>query len=289
MIKRYLLGSLLLANLLIQTVYAETPIISAKRFEFESSILNETRAYSVYLPFGYELEENKDKTYPVIYLLDGDASRLKSFGGLVEGLSSWTLSQQIEPALIVALPNVDRVRDFTPTETDFIFKGRTLDTFKATGGADQFARFIEEEVFPKIGKNYRINDSRTLVGQSFGGLFAGHVLATRSDMFDQYLIIDATYLWHDNYLNRTVLSSENAETKRSGKVFFALANNDHLGEIGITNQAWGREFINRMRLNNPDELSVSFKYFADEKHATVELMGWYHGLKYLFAKSKDDS
>jgi predicted alpha/beta superfamily hydrolase len=60
-----------------------------QRHEIKSDILKEMRRFSVYLPPSYEIDKNG--SYPVIYILDGDKSRLLGFSGVVESLSTNTM------------------------------------------------------------------------------------------------------------------------------------------------------------------------------------------------------
>lgn len=73
-----------------------------------------------------------------------------------------------------------------------------------------------------MDNNFRVNTQRTLIGKSFAGLFTAHVLLSQPELFTHYLITDATYIWHDNYLNR--MYSENSLKNTQAKVYFALAN-----------------------------------------------------------------
>ena len=66
-----------------------------------SSALEEQRDYFVYLPPSYRDSEQK---FPVLYVLDGDIHRWKSISGVVEGLSTETLEQQIQQAIVVSIP-----------------------------------------------------------------------------------------------------------------------------------------------------------------------------------------
>jgi len=79
-------------------------------------------------------------------------------------------------------------------------------------------------------------------------------------------------------LNRT-LNSNKRKPKVSSNVFFAFANNSHLGEIGLTNYKWGTIFASSI-INNSVGISQQ-RYFEDEVHGTVAFMAWYHGLKTL--------
>ncbi|TQV88112.1 alpha/beta hydrolase [Aliikangiella coralliicola] len=279
---------LIVAAVVISTnLSALESIVTGKWFEIHSQTMNENRRYSIYLPPGYQ--QNKDKKYPVMYVFDGDETRMKGISGLVESLGSENLDRQIPEFIIVAIPNTDRTRDLTPTKTDLIFKGNVLDKFEASGGADKFAAFIEKELVPSIRSKYRTNGTKVLVGHSFGGLFAAHVMLTNPDLFSHYLIADATFIWDNNYLNKLAHKKLSQFPPNKIKVFFALANNDHLGEIGITNRAWGNQFITQLKKSSSTNLQVDSKYFVDERHATVEMLAWYYGLRYLFKARQTES
>lgn len=223
-----------------------------------------------------------DKKYPTLVVLDGDNTRLRGISGLVESLSSYNLERQIPEFIIVAVPNTNRVRDLTPTETNLVFNGKTLAEFEISGGANTFIQFLENELLPKINKEYRTNGRRALVGQSFGGLFTAHVLMTRPDLFSDYLVTDATYVWDNNYLNRLKVDLIKKQSERKISAFFALANNDHIGEHGVANRAWGNEFIAKLKEHAGENLKIQHQYFPEERHGTVEMLSWYFGLLSLF-------
>ena len=273
-------GLVLLAIFFSINALSKETIVIGQTFELDSKVMNEKRTYSVYLPPGYH--QSVDKSYRVIYLLDGDNTRLKGLSGLVESLSSDNLQRQIPEFIIVAIPNTNRNRDLTPTETDLIFKGKVLAELATTGGADQFIQFIKNELIGEIDSRYRTSEHRTLIGMSFGGLLTAHVLVTQPELFNDYLIADATYVWDNNYLNRLNFSKLTKVAQKGIKVFIALANNDHIGEHGQANRRWGNEFAENLKKVPVKKLQVESRYFADEQHGTVEFLAWYYGLLFLF-------
>jgi len=261
-------------------VNANESIISGVWNKIDSEILKEERQFAVYLPPSYSA--NKETKYPVMFVLDGDESRFRAITGLVESLSTNTLGRQIPEFIVVAIPNTDRNRDLTPTPVDFMFKDQMLDELETSGGANKFVGFIQEELIPYLNKTYRTNETRLLVGESFGGLFAAHTLLSHPLLFTDYLITDATYIWDDNYLNRKVKESIKSKLKIKANVYLSLANNEHLGEIGITNFQWGKEFINHLKKLSEGSLQSKSQYFEHEVHGTVAMLSWYHGLLYLY-------
>lgn len=257
-------------------VYADNSILLGTAKTLKSKIMGENRPYMVYLPPSYETSKN---TYPVIYLLDGDTHRFKGFVGVLESLSTETLEKQVQQSIVISIPNTNRSRDLTPSLLrEWKFNGRVLDTFEQTGNAQQFADFLEKELIPTIDTKYRTSEKRLLVGESFGGLFAANTLLKSPSIFTDYLIIDPTSLWDNDYLNREFNASSGA-IKSSSRVYFAFANNSHLGEIGLTNYKWGTTFASSV-INATKGISHQH-YFENETHGTVAFLAWYNGLKVL--------
>ncbi|WP_308200255.1 alpha/beta hydrolase-fold protein [Pseudoalteromonas sp. 2CM39R] len=222
-----------------------------------------------------------------MYLLDGDQTHLKAVAGLVEALSTERLEQQIQQAIIVAIPNSKnaiRERDFTPTNVDWTFNGKLLERFENIGNALNYSAFFEKELIPLINKNYRTSTKRVLIGESFGGLFASYVLLTNHALFTDYLIIDATYLWDNNYLNRYFNDNQFINKQLNGNVYFTFANNvEAFGEIGKINYQWGLAFAKKLKAHPSDNLVINQRCFEDETHGTVAALSWYYGIKELLS------
>ena len=270
------LSSAFFLFMFITNAFASSPVQLGASDSISSAILKEKRPYMVYLPPSYE---TSDRNYPVIYLLDGDVHRFKGFVGVLEALSTGTLENQVEQAIVIAIPNTNRSRDLTPSVLkEWTFKGRVLDSFEQTGQAHTFSRFLKNELIPTINSKYRTSHQKVLVGESFGGLFASYALLHSSSVFSDYLIIDPTALWDDNYLNRTIPQNLNNASQTSN-VFFAFANNEHLGEIGKTNYKWGSEFAANFISKTSGRARQ--QQFNQETHGTVALLGWYTGLTFL--------
>lgn len=251
---------------------------------FDSKVMQEPRKFAVYLPPSYG---KSNKKYPVIYLLDGDQRRLNVVAGIQDALSTEILEQQVNEAIIVAIPNSElaiRERDLTPTNVDWVFKGKLLEDFDNIGQADRFIKFFRQELIPRINSNYQTSEKRILVGESFGGLFAAHTLLTQPDVFTDYLIIDATSLWDNNYLNRKYSELDYDKSLAKANVWFSFANNEAFGDIGATNYQWGMELVSRLKKH--PTVKVNEQFFQHESHGTVALQSWYFGLLHLNKKTQ---
>lgn len=155
-----------------------------------STLLDEQRQYRVHLPASYGRSANR--RYPVIYVLDGasqDAHTAAS-AGLMARIGV------MPEAIVVGIPNTDnegRQRDYTPPG----MRQDGDDKDSPAGRADAFLGFLRNELLPAVDKDYRTSPSRTLAGNSRGGLFVVYALATDPGLFEAY-IANSPALWRDD-------------------------------------------------------------------------------------------
>ena len=98
-----------------------------------------------------------------------------------------TEGRQIPEMIIVAITNIDRVRDFTPTKYLTNLNGSSaVDNHKTSGGSEQFLQFIEKELLPEIESTYRTTTFKTLVGISHGGLLVGSAFLSKKTSFNGF-------------------------------------------------------------------------------------------------------
>lgn len=92
--------------------------------------------------------------------------------------------------IILGIENTDRDHDYVPTEDP-----KEDPDFPTAGRADDFLEFLDRELFPHVDRTYRTAPSRTIVGWSFGGLFAMYSAAARPELFDRYLCVSPAIWW----------------------------------------------------------------------------------------------
>lgn len=147
--------------------------------------------------------------YPVVYVLDGNSV----FGLLSDVARNQTRRQGglMEPSVLVAIGypgdapiNMKRrARDLTAVSATPGKGSWTYLTPEGTGGADAFLAFIEDELKPAIAARYTVNPVRqALMGHSFGGLFALHVLFTRPEAFSTYVAASPSLWWADGAIGK---------------------------------------------------------------------------------------
>lgn len=164
-------------------------VVIGDRIEINSAVLNERREILVGKPSGYD---SGDDNYPVLYLLDGE-SNFHHVTGLTKFLAR---DQQIPEILVVGIPNTDRDRDLTPIST----VARERGEFPTQGGANDFLRFLKDELAPFVDENYRTKPYKILVGHSFGGLFTIYSLLNEPDHFNAYISLSPSLQWNNQSL-----------------------------------------------------------------------------------------
>ena len=246
--------------------------------EIQSKQLSETRTLNIYLPEGYN---SSDTTrYPVIYLLDGGADEdFIHIVGLVQ-FDNFEWINLVPKSIVVGIANMDRKRDFTFPTT--IEKDRT--SYPTSGHSDKFISFIENELQPFIEKKYRTNASRTIIGQSLGGLLAAEILLKKPTLFNKYIIISPS-LWWDNgsLLN---ISSELLQSDFPQQTAIYIG----VGKEGLTPGNTPRVMevdanllADKLKSTKSKTVTVYFDYLPQEDHATIEHQAVYNAFRMLYS------
>ena len=174
------------------SVQAQDAIHIGTRHTLFSQILNEERTYWVYEP--ERQAGDSIRNLPVLYLLDGDVF-FHSVVGFTRFFSSSKVSS-LPPCIVVAVLNTDRTRDFTPTCSAARRDGTIHSGDKPQGGgAEQFYRFLTEELRPEVEKRVLGGSSNILVGHSYAGLFTLEMLLRHPGSFDTFMAIDPSISW----------------------------------------------------------------------------------------------
>ena len=176
---------------------------------FYSHYLDDTRTIMVYLPPGYNYEDNH---YPVLYLHDGqnvfDAST--SYGGVewrVDETAERLIREgRIRKIIMVAIYN-DRDRDDEYTHT--------YDPSEGTGGkVENYGNFIVKELKPFIDSNYRtINkpEETAIMGSSLGGLCSLYLSWKYKKVFSLAGVISPSLWWDDRDIIKQIQEDQNFE------------------------------------------------------------------------------
>lgn len=248
------------ANANANAVSQTSDYVIAQKYTLHSQTLKEEREFYVSLPEGYE---KSAKTYPVLILLDGEQNIEHSVAS-ARMLSKW---RGFPNTIIVAIPSVNRVRDFTPT-TDLNYSNES-------GGSAKFANFIENEVLAYVDKSWRTHPYRILEGHSLGGLFAASQLINNNSFFNAYIIIAPALWWDTEYAIKKLDAIQKEKTSITANAFFAIGEED--GD-GMKQEL--KQFYDKLVKGSP--LSYGYKKYEDEGHMSVTMPSMYDGLKHVF-------
>lgn len=219
------------------------------------------------LPAGYG---KSGKTYPVVYMLDAEDS-FALVGNVVRNL---TTRNHLPGMILVAIayPGAsvsrqiymrNRTRDYTPVRAPD--GGHGVEYQEVSGGGPNFRSFIAGELAPFIERNYRADaNDRTIIGHSYGGLFATYVLLTEPALFKRYIIVSPS-LWYANRIAFTMEEQAAASGPRpKARVFLSAG---EVEESAIPNDLTALYKKLKSRANR--DLDLTLRIFQGERHNSV--------------------
>ena len=256
-----------------------TPYSIGKTYKIHSKILKEDRSYILELPRSYETSK---KNYPILVLLDGEVS-YHSHSGI---LNHMTEGRQIPEMILVAITNVDRNRDYTPTKYLTNLNGSSaIENHKTSGGSEQFLKFIEEELLPKVEKNYRTTSFKTLVGISHGGLLVGSAFLSKETSFNAFVSMDPSFWWDNQYVVKQLENTDLNQIKDK-RIYVSTAdkfeNFDRIPHVFTANINSHENFNTTLKNKGFSPNQVTLEYFKEENHWTVALMSLYNGMQFIY-------
>jgi predicted alpha/beta superfamily hydrolase len=246
--------------------------------EIQSTELGEKRTLNIYLPQGYNAKDTVK--YPVIYLLDGSADEdFIHIVGLVQ-FNSFEWINQVPKSIVVGIATVDRRRDFTfPTSIE-----RDKKAYPTTGHSSNFISFLEKELQPFIQTKYKTNSSKTIIGQSLGGLVATEILFKKPTLFNKYIIVSPS-LWWDNgsLLKQPIPVFENTDIYIGvGKEGLTPTEVPRVMEVDANLLADEIKNLKHKHVN------IYFDYLPLENHATILHQAVFNAFRVLYPMVKTE-
>lgn len=231
-----------------------------KKITLSSDILQEERDIYVYFPDTYD---GQSARYPVIYLLDGGL-HFKHVGGSAHFLASIGYMPE---AIVVAIPNTDRRRDFTPTN---------IEQMPTSGGAKQFHQFLEEELIPYMDEHFATNTYRILIGHSLGGLFSLWSLQEHPETFNTYIAISPYLMYENNLVVNKATDDILSNYKTAKKLYITLGKEPNYYEAID-------QYLDILKEKDPKNLDFKYVHMENENHASIPHLSIYHGFEYIFS------
>jgi|GEM_PF-1375302 len=237
------------------SIKTDTQQQTYSKLKLDSSILGESREVFVHLPEGYDSSEKK---YPVLYLLDGD----RHFPHAITAESILQQESLIPQSIIVAIPNNrgTRTRDLSREK-------------------DKFLDFIQNEVIGLIDTQYRASQHKTIFGHSMAGYFVMNILATKPDLFDNYIAASPVIQMSDSEL--IAKFKEFSLKPEQGNKSLYLTITDQAAEGERATDALN-QFVDMMEKKSPDNLSWKYEFIPNQIHMTTPYLTLYSGLSKVF-------
>lgn len=247
-----------------------------------SKILGENREILIHIPQSNGGIRVKDRgNYPVLYLLDG----AKNFNSVVSITEHMEESSLCPPIIVVGIVHSNRMRELT-TGTDKEMPKQFV------GNGEMFMSFVEKELIPHINSTYPTTTYKILIGHSVGGLTVINTLLHNSSLFNSYVSLDGSLWWNNAKVVKeaeTILSTQNYKGKT---LFIAMANRLEKGVDTLSVQKDTSEntdliranlkFIKELQKTKKNQLRYKYKFYEDDNHPSVRLIGEYDALRFIF-------
>jgi len=244
---------------------ADSAITIGNKIQLESAVLEETRELWISTPRFYE---DGEESYPVLFLLDGDFH----FQHTTATIDFLSRNGRIPEMITIAILNTDRNRDFTPSSQN----SEDIEQVPTKGGANNFLRFISEELIPYVEKNYRTKPFKILVGHSRGGLFAIHTLISQPEIFDAYIAISPSLQWSDQRLIERAEAFFEATPELQVDLYLTTGNEGQALTGGT------RKLAGILEENAPKGFRWDINLMVEETHGSVPHPSTYQGLQSIY-------
>lgn len=246
-----------------------------------SKILGEDREVLIHIPKSNGGRKIKDRGhYPVIYLLDG----AENFNSVVSITEHMEESSLCPPMIVVGIVHANRLSELT-TASDKEFKG-------FVGNGEKFMSFVEKELIPHIDLTYPTTTYRTFIGHSVGGLTVMNTLIQNPNLFNAYVSLDGALWWNKTKVVEEAKEKLATQNYKGKVLYMAMANRLERGvdTLSVQNDTTGStdliranlKFIKELKKANQNQLRYNYKFYENDNHPSIRLIGEYDALRYIF-------
>lgn len=174
----------------------KTTALQTEQHLVQSLIVKDS--FDIYITLPKNYSQSKE-SFSVVYYLDAN---LKSGNALRKVIDELQTNGKPANAVFVGIGHtgdyrVLRRRDFV---TPHLKQGDSLISNETNyGQCENFYRFLQTELIPFVESKYSVSSKRTIVGHSFGGLFAFYCLFKKEKLFTNHIALSPS-LWvnYDN-------------------------------------------------------------------------------------------
>lgn len=230
-------------------------------------------SFHIFIKFPKGYDTNLEKTYPGIFLLDGDIMFPMAWG-IVRYLQ---YDKFVPDVLIIGIGYGGLSNSYSVNKRERDYSISKIEGLKDSGGGEKFLRFIKNELIPFLSSNYKLDNTElTLSGHSLGGLFVLYSLLTDPELFSNYISI-SPYIFQD--FDKILSLIENNKIKQSDiRLFISVGANEEEKEFKCPI----KNIVERLQQINPTRIKLKFKELEDGTHFSTPAEGLTNGLIFSF-------
>ncbi|MEZ5894909.1 MAG: alpha/beta hydrolase-fold protein [Parvularculaceae bacterium] len=255
------------------------PAITASRalsigevYTLPPAVLGAPRHIVIRTPTGYD--EAADKTYPVLYVIDGGAEQdFPHIAGLVQ---SAEINATFEPMIVVGVETMNRRAEISPPVKDATLYEEELGA--TPGGSMKFREFLATDVKPFVDEHFRTNGHDALMGESLAGLFVVETLFKAPDMFDDYISVSPSMWWENMEYAKEASDYLDALPGGEKRLYLTLADEGYRHGEGV------EKLVAALERSAPDTLQWLFVPLGQsENHASIYHVAALDALRSFYA------
>ena len=242
-------------------------------------------AYQLYVHVPSQCGSAEQRICRVVYMLDAEYSF-----GLAALIGTHLADRgQSPPFISVAVGfrdksqyRLNRTRDYTPYHHPTGGYGNEMQ--RMSGGGPAFLEFLQRQVVPFVEARFPASaEGRTLVGHSYGGLFATYAWMSAPELFENYIIVSPS-LWYADGRPLRDLERTCASGALTGERSMFLAVGDHEeqpenGRAMVSDLRRMHEILGRCSARR---VSSALRVYEDETHASIFPAALSTGIRVLF-------
>ncbi|NIG53589.1 alpha/beta hydrolase [Chitinophaga sp. Cy-1792] len=244
-------------------------------------------SFTVTMAFPDDYNADSIHRYPVVYVLDANL-HFKIYATIMKQYSEVGL---IPPVILVGVGYKDfqtmdslRNRDYTYPVAIPAYE------MAVSGGADQFLRFLGNELIPAVNSQLRYSNSRrVLVGHSLGGYFAMFALqqqlAGGKQLFDDFIAASPS-LHYNHYYLPVQLKSKILDTSFAGSLYVTYGGLEDAGNADDTTLLPVADVLAALKKNlqSVPHLACKTAVYSGLDHMDTQLPTFIKGLQEIGSK-----
>ena len=254
-------------------------IAKVESIKIESKELHQKRQLLVYTPQNYA--ENKFVHYNVIYVFDAQNREIFDFTNSAASF----LSNAKKKYIVVGITSPYNEQSDYARNNDLLPVLETENAKKRfgkySGNADNFLKYVKNEVIPYIETHYRTNTRRIAIGHSLSASFILYSMTKAPGLFNAYFAISANFAYDNDRLAKELMRFDYSKLKNT---FLYLSNaNEGMGYWENWLPARNKVYSFFKTAKNLETIHCVIQEFPDESHWSSFAPSIIYGLKGYFS------